>query len=347
VTVLACAAALALAVVALAAASYAPSMGIFQTTYRPGGKGAVTVVVAQEKADDPTASITIYVGRGYTTTLGQPAGTTIGSVIAHVEALDLSTNSLPLTGPVKTDNPANYVSNPCDPGPHEAVWVLNAALQGQPPNPIPVYVDHTTGSEAVFSSAKLVVCFAPPDVPVGTPGRAPLGSKFLDAAFTVSGIFTNRSSAGYELWHSLFVPYTPKTGTPNTNGVVEAQGSVPMPYSISLSRVKAQPGFFRLAGKLTVAGTAPYRASLSLYAGVKTKSGLTYSPVSSTKTRPHGLFAFTRRLPAKTTYLFVERPPTALACAQPTLAANCTVAIGSNAISAVIKVAPAPTKKHR
>src|SRR5207302_111117 len=36
-TVLACAAALALAVVALAAASYTPSMGIFQATYKAGG----------------------------------------------------------------------------------------------------------------------------------------------------------------------------------------------------------------------------------------------------------------------------------------------------------------------
>src|SRR6187399_138599 len=64
-TVLACAAALALAVVALAAASYTPSMGIFQATYKPSGSGAVTVVVAQEKADDPTARIVIYTPLGY------------------------------------------------------------------------------------------------------------------------------------------------------------------------------------------------------------------------------------------------------------------------------------------
>jgi hypothetical protein len=78
---------------------------------------------------------------------------------------------------------------------------------------------------------------------------------------------------------------------------------------------------------------------------VKTKSGLAYSPISTTKTGPHGLYAFTRRLPAKTTYLFVERAPTESACVKPTLVANCTVAITSNAISAVVKIAPA--KKHR
>jgi len=99
-TVLACAAALALAVVALAAASYTPSMGVFQATYKPGGAGAVTVVVAQEKADDPTARIVIYVAPGYAETLNQAPGTTIGSVIAGVQILDLSPNRIELNGPV-------------------------------------------------------------------------------------------------------------------------------------------------------------------------------------------------------------------------------------------------------
>ncbi|HEX6490973.1 MAG TPA: hypothetical protein VF002_06330 [Gaiellaceae bacterium] len=331
---------------ALAAASYQPSMGIFQATYRPGGAGAVTIVVAQEKADDPTAKIIIYVGLGYTTTLGQAPGTTIGSVVAHVEPLDLTTNSVPLTGPLKTDNPASYVSNLCAPGLHEAVWVLNAALPGQPANPIPVYVDHTAGAEAALGSAKLQICFAPPDVPMGTPGRAPKGAKFLDAAFTISGVFKNRATAGEELWRSLFTPFTPKTGAPDAAATTEAQGIVPMPYSISARRRPARSGFFRLAGKLNLAGAAPGGISLTLYAGVKKKSGLAFSPVSVTNTRRHGLYAFTRRLPAKTTYFFVERGPTSRACATPTIVASCTTAITSNAISAVIKIAPAK-RRHR
>src|SRR5947199_927853 len=115
-TVLAGAAALALAVVALAAASYTPSMGIFQSTYKPGAAPAVTVVVAQEQADDPTAKITIYVAPDYTLTLGQAAGTQIGSVVAHVQVLDLGPKPLPLPGPVKADNPPCYVANPLRPG---------------------------------------------------------------------------------------------------------------------------------------------------------------------------------------------------------------------------------------
>ena len=347
-TVLAGAAALALAVVALAAASYTPSMGIFQSTYKPGAAGAVTVVVAQEQADDPTAKITIYVAQGYTLTLGQAAGTQIGSVVAHVQVLDLGPKALPLTGPVKADNPASYVANPCAPGTHEAVWTLNAALPGQPANPIPVYVDHTTGPEAAFSSAKLQVCFRDPNLPAADPRRSPNGTKFLDAAFTLNkGIFANPSSPGQKLWRSIFTPYTPGTGNPNPPGSAEAQAIVPTPYTLTLKRVKARRGFFRLAGRLNFSGTSPSKHRISLFQGVKKGSRVVFGsrPAAATKTKKGGIFAFNRRLPKKTTYYFVERPPSLSACATPTIIANCTAAVTSNAISKVIRIVPPKRKR--
>jgi hypothetical protein len=345
-TVFGCAAALALAVTAIAAASYTPSMGIFQATYKPSGTGVVTIVVAQEKVDDPTARIVIYAPLGYKATLTQAPGTQIGNVVADVQVLDLGPNTLPLTGAVKADSPANYpaASNLCTPGvTHEAVWTLNAALPGQPANPIPVYVDHSTGAEAAFSSVKMTVCFRDPTLPSGDPRRSPNGTKFLDAAFSVKGVFTNPTSAGNQLWRTLFTPYTPGTGTPNAAGTREAQGVVPMPYNISIKRIrKARPGFFRLAGTVNVAGIAPTGVGLKLFAGVKGKSGITFKAVASTKTRK-GKYVFNRRLPKKVTYLFVERPPTSIACAVPLV--TCTSAIASNAISGVVRVAPPPKKR--
>jgi len=345
-TVFGCAAALALAVTAIAAASYTPSMGIFQATYKPGSAGPVTIVVAQEKADDPTSRIVIYAPLGYTAQLTQTPGTQIGDVVADVQILDLSsTNVFPLSGPVKVDSPANYpaASNLCTPGvTHEAVWTLNAALVGQPANPIPVYVDHTTGAEAAFSSAKMTVCFRDPTLPASDPRRSPNGTKFLDAAFRVKGVFTNPASAGNQLWRSLFTPYTPGTGTPNAAGTREAQGVVPMPYSISIKRIrKARRGFFRLAGTVNIAGSAPSGAGLKLFAGVRGKSSVTFKAVASTTTSK-GKYVFNRRLPKKVTYLFVERPPTSIACAVPLV--TCTSSIVSNAISGVVRVAPAPKK---
>ena len=345
-TVLGSAAALALAVTAIAAASYTPSMGVFQATYKPSGAGAVTIVVAQEKVDDPTSRILIYAPPGYKATLTQAPGTTIGAVVADVQVLDLGPNALPLTGPVKADNPANYpaASNLCTPGvTHEAVWTLNAALPGQPANPIPVYVDHTTGAEAAFSSLKLTVCFRDPTLSAGDPRRSPNGTKFLDAAFSVKGVFTNPTSAGNQLWRSLFTPYTPGTGTPNAAGTREAQGVVPMPYNVSIKRIrKARPGFFRLAGTVNVAGSAPTGVGVKLFAGVRGKSGVNFKAIASTKTRK-GKYVFNRRLPKKVTYLFVERPPTSIACAVPLV--TCSSSIVSNAISGVVRVAPPPKRR--
>jgi hypothetical protein len=117
-----------------------------------------------------------------------------------------------------------------------------------------------------------------------------------------------------------------------------------MPYSMSLKRTKARRGYFRLAGRLTVAGNAPSGVSVLLFAGVKGKSGIAYKAVASTKTR-RGTYVFNRRLPKKVTYLLVERPPTAVACGTSPLGVPCTSAIGSNAISNVIRVAPAPKRR--
>src|SRR5438874_8983129 len=345
-TVLGSAAALALAVTAIAAASYRPSMGVFQATYKPSGAGAVTIVVAQETVDDPTSRILIYAPPGYKATLTQAPGTTIGAVVADVQVLDLGPNALPLKGPVKADNPANYpaASNLCTPGvTHEAVWTLNAAVAGQAANPIPVYVDHTTGPDAAFSAVKLTVCFRDPTLAAGNPRRSPNGTKFLDAAITtVSGVFTNPPSAGTRLWRSVFTPYTPGTGVPNAAGTREAQGVVPMPYNISLKRIKARRGNYRIAGPLHVAGRAPSGVQLVLFAGVKGRNGIGFKAVAKTKTRK-GRYVLNRRLPKKVTYLLVERPPTGAACALPL--APCTLAIVSNTISKVIKVSPARRRR--
>jgi hypothetical protein len=346
-TVLACAGALALAVAALAAASYTPSMGIFQATYKPSGSGAVTVVVAQEKADDPTARIVIYTPAGYNVTLGQAAGTQIGTVTAGVQVLDLSQNRIALSGPVKADTPANYVSNPCSPGLHEAVWTLNAALPGQPANQIPVYVDHTTGAEATFSSAKLTVCFRDPTLPATDPRRSPNGLKFLDAALTVRGVFSNPSTAGTKLWRSIFTPYAPGTGNPNAAGTREAQGVVPMPYSLSLKRItkKVRRGFYRVAGTLNLAGKAPSGVTVALFTATAKKGTLNFKAVARTRTRK-GKFAFQRRLPKKTIVVFAEREPSEAQCATTISAAPCSFSIESNAISKVIRIAPAKKKRR-
>jgi hypothetical protein len=278
-------------------------------------------------------------------TLGQPAGTQIGTVNAGVQVLDLSQNRIVLTGPVKADTPANYVSNPCSPGLHEAVWTLNAALPGQPANPIPVYVDHTTGAEAGFSSAKMTVCFRDPTLPAADPRRAPNGLKFLDAALTIRGVFQNPKVGGAAIWRSLFTPYTPGTGNPNAAGTREAQGLVPMPYSLTLKRIKkhVRRGFYRVAGTVNVAGKFPSGVTVALFSATVKKGTPNFKVVARVRTK-RGKFAFQRRLPKKAIVVFAEREPTEAQCTQTVSPAPCSFAIESNAISPVRKIA-APKKR--
>jgi hypothetical protein len=210
---------------------------------------------------------------------------------------------------------------------------------------IPVFVDHTSGPTAAVGSVVMNTCFHDPTLPQNDPRRSPSGVKFLDAAFTVQGVFTNPTNAGNQVWRSDFTPYTPGTGTPNAAGTREAQGVVPMPYTVSVKRVKARRGFFRLAGRLNLNGSAPSGVLLRLYGGTRGKNGIIFNPLSSTHTRK-GNYAFNRRLPRKLSYFFVERPPTTASCGTSPLAIPCTSSIVSNAISSVVKVPAAPKKKR-
>ena len=340
-TVLAGTAALALAVAALAAAAYEPAMGVFQANYKPGGGGSVTIVVAQDPSNDATARIAIYVAPGYTMTLGQAVGTTIGSVVAEVQLLQTtSTNVFRLRGPIKVENPAGPFAGlaaQCtqSPTPPEAIWSLNASVSGTTIQ-IPIFVSHTAGAEAAFSSAKLIVCFRNPALPQP---QGSGGTKFVSAALTVqSGVFRNPGAAGVPLWRSLFTPWAGSSPAPNIAGTREAEGRVPMPYSVTLRRVRARRGFYRVAGVLNRAGTRPAGVTMELWGRARGKK--TFSRIATTKTRRGGKFVFNHRLPRRATLVFAERPPTPGACATGPLA-PCTTAIESNAISRAIRIGAA------
>src|SRR5947209_3120807 len=84
---------------------------------------------------------------------------------------------------------AGDAASPCSPGSNQAVWILQLSVAGQTIN-LPVYVNPTTAAEAGLGSAKLSVCLAPADTPVGSPGRSPFGAQLKSATFTVNNVFT-------------------------------------------------------------------------------------------------------------------------------------------------------------
>ena len=76
----------------------------------------------------------------------------------------------------------------------QAVWIMNLSVAGNT-LAIPVYVNPTAGPEQALGGYKLSICLPPPDVPVGTPGRAFQGAQLLDAKLTLNNIFTTPTGA--------------------------------------------------------------------------------------------------------------------------------------------------------
>ncbi|MGZ4371856.1 MAG: hypothetical protein ACXVRQ_06635, partial [Gaiellaceae bacterium] len=148
---------------------------------------SLTIKVSQAQTDAQPARISIYVPTGYTINASAAPGSKIGSTSGTVFSRDASI-PLPLSGDVIAVPPTTNAPG-CDPATHIAVWNLALSVAGQSIN-IPVHVDQLSGAEAALGSYKLVVCLAPDDIPVGTPGRSPNGARLLDATFTVDNVFT-------------------------------------------------------------------------------------------------------------------------------------------------------------
>jgi hypothetical protein len=315
-SVLACAIVSALAFAGQALASYTPRLQILQSTYRETATPTSTISVAQGDADDPTAKITIYSALGYSVNLGQAPGTTIGAVRAQVLAADLANARLTLTGPVTVANPASFRTNLCAPGLHDAVWILNASLQGQTLQ-IPLYVDRARGAEQGFASGKIQVCLPPPDVPPGTPGRSTFGAKLVNATFSASGVFSNPTARGMYDWRSLWTPYAPGTGRPNPAGTVEAQGHIPIPYLLSFSRVKSKlKRILLFGGKLFTAGNPFTGGRVKLYVGTKRTALKSYGRIARTSRTGSYRLAWRkpRKLRAKFMYFQVRRLALSTGC---------------------------------
>ena len=202
--------------------------------------------------DDPTAKLTFYAPKEYSATLTQPAGQTIGTVTAQGTAADLGGALLPLTGTVQvraasgtylsgtTQVPIAAAATQCTgTATHTTYWVLILQAAGQTLE-LPVFVDTVTTPPAnAFASASIQACLPPPDVPVGTPGRATFGFKLTKVNFKVNSIFSSPGTQEAR-WRVLATPYNPGQGTPNAAGTVEAQSVVAFPRSVKIAPADAE-----------------------------------------------------------------------------------------------------------
>ena len=298
---------------------------------------SLTIKVSQAQSDAQPARISIYVPTGYTINASATPGSKIGSTSGTVFSRDASI-PLPLSGDVIAVPPTTNAPG-CDPATHIAVWNLALSVAGQSIN-LPVHVDQLSGAEAALGSYKLVVCLAPDDVPVGTPGRSPNGARLLDATFTVDNVFT--VPAGQSVWKTITTPYAPGIGAPNVAGTVETRAFVANGAVTLAKKVNARARLVKFSGKVTQAGGPVAGARVSLLVNGKS-AGFTaranasgnYSLVLKKKGKKT-----TSTFQARTTV--AERDITATGCASPTpgVPGGCVSATASpfTAVSAKIRI---------
>src|SRR5438128_3756472 len=206
------------AVVGIATLAFAGTALATQKSSVNQSTTSLTIKVSQAQTDSQPAKISIYVPIGYAINASAAPGTKIGSTTGTVFSRDANI-PLPLSGDVVVS--ATSDAPTCDPVPHLAVWNLALSVAGQNIT-LPVHVDQLAGPEAALGAYKLVVCLAPDDVPVGTPGRSPNGARLLDATFTVDNVFT--IAPGDTVWKAITTPWA--GGAPNAAGTVETRALV-------------------------------------------------------------------------------------------------------------------------
>ena len=294
---LATAGAVSLAFAGSALAAYTPHLTVAHTPLAIAGAATTDVTVSLDQNDDATAKATIYVPQGYTGTLGAAAGTQVGTIDASILASQISpTQPLPLKGTIQADDPAKYVTNPCSPGTHEAVWLLRLQAAGTE-LAVPGYVDTVTApAEAALGKFKLQFCLPSPYIPASA-GGALLGAKLVSATLHLSSAFTLPSQNGSFPWILVATPYTVGTGVPNAAGTAQALGIVQLPAQLTLkAKVKRKRATLSGALRVNLAGLAGMKVTL-----LSGSSRTNLKAAGSTTTRAGGAYSF-RKTVRKATY---------------------------------------------
>jgi hypothetical protein len=119
------------------------------------------------------------------------------------------------------------------------------------------------------STGYIQICLPPPDVPVGTPGRATFGAKVYSAELAINGVF---SPVALGAWIAFWTPYNPGVGTVNVPGTVASPAAI-APGAVTISAKSSGKGAV-VTGSVTQAGQPRGGASVTITGGA-TKAKLT------------------------------------------------------------------------
>ena len=268
--------------------------------------GSVTIGYTQTRDDDALFRLQIYVPLGYTPALTAAPGSTIGAVVATVQANAISADAVvPLTGSIRVDSPTAATHNePSDlacrgsAAPVNAVWVL--VLQSPTgPLEVPVYVTAITAApEAAFASAKLVLCLPSPYIPQSAGGAA-LGAKVFNAQLTIPGQLTAPTAAGTYVWRAIATPWTVAGATPNAAGTRELQALDSIPAGTLTGTARVARKRVTVAGRLTSGGAGVANAAVRIFRGTRV--------VATVRTNASGAYSYRSGVLRKGRYTFRAR----------------------------------------
>ena len=248
---------------------------------------ATTVKASLDPNDDPTASVRIFAPAGTQLTTNQAPGTVLGPVKAIVKALDLAGADLPLEGQLLVTAPGQIppaTVAQCTAGATPlAIWVMVLTAAGQTLQ-VPTYLVPTAGAQAALGPAYIQICLPPPDVPVGTPGRATFGAKVYSAELSINGVF---GAVPLGAWTAFWTPYNPGVGTVNVAGTVASPAAI-APGAVTLAAKKSGLGAI-LTGSVTQAGQPRGGATVTIFGAAKA-TGL--KSVGKAKVAANGKFTF-------------------------------------------------------
>lgn len=232
----------------------------------PGGTAPVVFLLAPVSGTSLAASsVSIYVPAGYALDLTAPVGTKVGSVIT-VPAFDASDLSVA--------DPAAFVSDPCAPGTHAAVWTGSVPIGGVATT-VPVFVDPTAGDESARGAYRLTYC--QPSL----------------ALFELTAGITAPTSPGSYTWHAFVTPSVAGGGTPDPSTVYELRSVVALPHALKAKATySTRTNLLTISGKATAAAGADANASVD----IEQVRGTKLTPFASTRTNAAGTFTVKRRV---------------------------------------------------
>lgn len=225
------------------------------------------------------ARVVVFIPSGYGVDLASRPGVGVGFVTVWSDFRGY-------VGKISADAPSAHASNSCAPGVHQAVWLLQFAIDGEK-TVVPLFVDRTVGADASLGGYRVEACL---------PRSSDLGIRVAMLELDLDEL-TNPRAAGAYTWRALVTPYG--GSGPDPGRTFELRSTVPLPMKLTLrARYDRTSRYALLTGRFITPGFDVGGMPVELFV----KSGRYLEPVRWTRTRVDGRFSLRRRIRGRTTF---------------------------------------------